>query len=129
MMTYISNEHPGYGFKERVEDLPFEHCLRINYYKAGTGTIARDHPDRCAIALHMYESHPGLEMRDGWNWKSMKSPQAPDVHCFPGRQFETVSSGAIQGLWHHVLDTTNGEEERLALVFFGKLGLDVNMYT
>jgi isopenicillin N synthase-like dioxygenase len=119
---------PGFGFARRFAECSDPPVLRILKYEPREGDLARCHTDRCGITFHIAESAPGLEGREGWDWMPYRSPESPEVLCFPGKQLESITQGSIPALYHQVVDTTRGSRARWAMVFFGKLKKDPGMY-
>jgi isopenicillin N synthase-like dioxygenase len=112
---------PGFQFAERARRWEYLNCLRLLRYVAHTGDLAKSHTDRSASTFHVAETRPGFQTRHGFMVKEQESPTAPDVLVFTGDQMEEITCGGIARRWHEVLDTSGGQEERFAMVFFCKM--------
>jgi hypothetical protein len=119
---------PGFDFYKRARTVESLHCLRVLYYPPGRQVLARAHPDRSAITLHLAESETGLRSRQNGLITLHPTPTAPEALAFSGRQLESVTGGLIRAMWHDVVDTSCDFPERWAMVFFGKMLLDKEMY-
>lgn len=113
---------PGFRFEKRAELWQHLNCLRLLRYVPHKGShLAKPHTDRSATTFHVAESRSGFETRHGFATKAHESPTASDVLVFTGDQMEVITRGGIQRRWHQVVDTSKGEEERFAMVFFCKM--------
>lgn len=71
--------------------------LRAQYYLGGRDddpeTIAREHPDRSGLTVHLLEDHPGLMIRT-WGGEVRLVPARPGrVIVFAGSQLQALSGG------------------------------------
>jgi hypothetical protein len=101
--------------------------LRFLHYYPQNQTdqvLAAQHFDRSGFTLHLFESHPGLQVLnfDG-EWQDMDVEEGKAL-VLVGYQLEGMSKGRLQNTWHRVrrVDDSNGPiEHRYSAVLFTSL--------
>jgi hypothetical protein len=115
---------PGFDFADRMKSLAHLHVIRILRYDAGYPSLARPHTDRCALTLHIAESHPGLKVRRRWETTVCESPKAPQTLVFPGQMLEHITMGGVPATWHGADDLSGTLLPRSVVVCFLKMRKD-----
>ncbi len=105
---------------EKGKDLLTLRFLHYTPERAEDESLADAHFDRSGFTLHLFESHPGLQLL---NWK-MEWKDAPiregNTVMFTGYQLELLSKGELQKTWHRVVRKKDalGGESRISIVLF-----------
>lgn len=105
---------------EKGKDMLTLRFLHYTPEKADDLSLADAHFDRSGFTLHLYESHPGLQLLD-WNlqWKDASIREGSTV-MFTGYQLELLSKGVLQKTWHRVVRKKEalGNDSRVSVVLF-----------
>ncbi len=117
----LDRKVPGI-FKE-VEEGRHAMVMRFLYYNPQSPTdmsLADPHVDRSGYTLHLYESHPGLELMNlEERWIPAPMGEGHTI-VFGGYQLEKKSKGEIRATWHRVnrISGVNDRSSRTSIVFF-----------
>ena len=111
------------GLEQEITAGKNEMVLRLLYYRPlqpQDMSLADPHIDRSGFTLHLYESHPGLELLD-WQGNWQPAPMgAGHTIVFGAWQLQQKSNQSLPATWHRVrrLPGVNDVTPRISLVFF-----------
>jgi isopenicillin N synthase-like dioxygenase len=97
--------------------------MRLLYYvpqNASDMSLADPHMDRSGYTLHLFESHPGLELMDfDGNWKPAPMGAGHTI-VFGAWQLQKKSNDQLTATWHRVrrIPGVNDVTPRYSIVFF-----------
>jgi isopenicillin N synthase-like dioxygenase len=123
LVTQIAQELEPHipGIMEQLGSKESRFTLRTLLYtptNVSDMILADPHYDRSGFTLHLYESHPGLQLLD-WDMQWKDAPMGPGhTIVFNGYQMERLTNGALQKTWHRVNRATPPGEQRTSMVFF-----------
>ena len=105
---------------EKGRDLLTLRFLHYTPERSDDESLADAHFDRSGFTLHLFESHPGLQLLD-WNmmWKDAPIRDGNTV-IFTGYQLELQMKGELQKTWHRVIRKKDalGSGSRISIVLF-----------
>ena len=112
----------GTDLYSRVRSVgPGLHVLRLLHYKEEMkkgNLLGKAHPDRCFLTLHLYESHPGLEILVDSEWKEY-TPEKGKILAFPGKKAPKETDQRLQALPHRIVARIDCPVvKRCSMVFF-----------
>jgi hypothetical protein len=124
-ISTVEEVMPGYGLLDCFTDPSVEdaHVIRIiKYAERGVEDpliLGKRHFDRNFLTGCVGESHPGLRIYPSGDEPVSYIAQPDQVLVFPGKKFETITSGKVKALAHDIVNQTPGLSSRWSVIFFG----------
>jgi hypothetical protein len=127
ILLALHNELPQYNIFSRHYSIPeyVRHVLRILYYKPGYRMMAKPHPDKSALTLHVSDSRPGLHFADDHQLHTVKPDKAL---AFTGMKAHILTNGLLK-LNEHYVTNEFLDQPRWCCVFFTHIAVDVDDQT